>query len=365
MKAKLGYLCSSESWGGLEMNHLRNADWMNKRGHAVVVLCLKDSPIDKQAIGFNLPVIHIDKHKKYYDFAKARILVKILVDASITHLIIRSTYDIGITASVKRKLGDKLHTSYFMEMQLGVKKTDILHTLRFRYLDVWSCPLNWLKTQVEELTKFRNKLVVIPSAMDLSQFDNLPDKLDSRKLLELPEDTFIFGLIGRFDQQKGQLLLLEAMSKSKHKDYAVVLLGEPTLNEGDDYFNRMKSLIEQKELNERVFIRPYRKDTETFYNAIDWLVMATKAETFGMVTIEALASGTPVLGSNAGGTPEILQNGVGGQLFQTLDAQDLADQVDKILDEDVARDPEKLKSMAKIYDHVSVCLQVEEVLGLV
>lgn len=122
MKAKLGYLCSSESWGGLEMNHLRNAQWMQERGHDVVFICVSESPIHKNAASFRLKTILIDKHKKYYDFKKARILAEVIQKESISHLIIRSTYDMSILASVKRKLGSKLHTSYFMEMQLGVKK---------------------------------------------------------------------------------------------------------------------------------------------------------------------------------------------------------------------------------------------------
>lgn len=364
MKMRLGYLCSSESWGGLEMNHLRNADWMRNRGHSVVVLCIQDSPIFKHAQEMKLPVLFIEQHRKYYDFSKAQALKKLVLEEKITHLIIRSTRDISITASVKHKLGNRIHTSYFMEMQIGVKKTNPGHTLRYKYIDVWACPLNWLKKQVEEFTHFKNQLVVIPSGLNLSQFNSLPDKAEARKILELPDQGFYFGLIGRFDQQKGQLLLLEAMNQCQHSDYNVILLGEPTLNEGDDYSRQMQQLIEQNGLETRVFMRPYRKDTEVFYAAIDWLIMATRAETFGMVTIEALASGRPVLGSNAGGTPEILANGRGGKLFKTQDPTDLARQLDAILDEQKQYYPDDLKEMAKVYDHHSVCEQVEKILEL-
>lgn len=365
MKATLGYLCSSTSWGGLEMNHLRNAFWMQNRGHCVLILCVEGSPLAQHAVEMMLKVIHIKKHRKYYDFKNARSLTRIIKDKSITHLIIRSNEDVSISAAVKSKLGRRLHTSYFMEMQIGVKKTNLLHTLRFRYIDLWSCPLNWLKEQVEKLTNFHNKLVVIPSGLNLEQFSRLPEKSDSRSELELPNNVFIFGLIGRFDRQKGQLLLLDAMTKSKHSNYSVVLLGEPTLNEGDIYYNQMTAIIDEKSLNERVHIRPFRKDAEVFYNAIDWLVMATEAETFGMVTIEALACGRPVLGSNAGGTPEILQNEKGGRLFHTLDSTDLALQIDHILDNSDHYNSDELKQMAKAYNHIDVCKKVEKALGLV
>jgi D-inositol-3-phosphate glycosyltransferase len=364
MKSKLGYLCSSESWGGLEMNHLRNAKWMSQRGHDVFVLCVANSPIEKTAIDFSLPIIHIEKHKKYFDFKNARILSAIIEENSISHLIIRSTRDMSITASVKRKLGKKLHTSYFMEMQLGVKKTNLLHTLRFKYIDLWSSPLNWLHAQVKDLTNFKNTSVVIPSGVDLNDFKNLPSQAEARALLELPKEKLIFGLIGRFDAQKGQLLLLEAMQKSASREYCVVLLGEPTLHEGEEYFDRMNQIIRENSLGKRVFLREYRSDTSTFYSAIDWMVMATKAETFGMVTVESLICGTPVLGSNAGGTPEILEQTRGGVLFETLNATDLAVKIDEILDQAISFDQNDLKAMSKIYDHTKVCESVELALGL-
>ena len=364
MKAKLGYLCSSESLGGLEMNHVRNAVWMKERGHEVVFICLKDSPIEKFAISHQIDIIQIEKHKKYYDFKKAKTLSNIITNNNITHLIIRSNYDMSIASNIKRRLKSKIHTSYFMEMQLGVKKTNILHTLRYRNIDVWSCPLQWLKIQVKEMTHFKNKLVVIPSGLDLSQFSPLNSKENDRDLLKIDQNSTVFGLIGRFDVQKGQLLLLEAMKKCKNRDFHVALLGEPTINEGESYFNEMKSFIKQNNLETRISILPFQENTKSFYNAIDWLVMATKAETFGMVTIEALACGTPVLGSNAGGTPEILQNEAGGLLFSTLDIDDLANKIDIICADNKSFEPEKLKEIAKQYDHHKVCSMVEEVLGI-
>lgn len=364
MKAKLGYLCSSESWGGLEMNHVRNAIWMKARGHDVLLFCIENTPIEKFALSNHIEVIHIQKHKKYYDFKKAKILSKILIEEKISHLIIRSNYDMSITSNVKRKLKNKIHTSYFMEMQLGVKKTNLLHTLRYKNIDLWSCPLNWLKQQVEEMTNFKNELVVIPSGLDLSQFSNIDTVENDRKLMKIDENKLVFGLIGRFDIQKGQLLLLEAMKKCNNQNFHVAFLGEPTINEGESYFEEMKSFIQANQLENRVSIHPFQENTTPFYNAIDWLVMATKAETFGMVTIESLACGTPVLGSNAGGTPELLQNETGGLLFKSLDSNDLAKKIDLICKKEKVYDKENLKMIAKKFDHQLVCSMVEKALSI-
>lgn len=360
----LGYLCSSRSWGGLEMNHLRNARWMVERGHPVTIICVHDSPIEKQAIEWGLRVINIDDHKKYYDRKNASKLVNILKIEAITHLLIRSTRDMSITASIKARLGNSIKTAYFMEMQLGVKKTHILHTIRFKGIDVWSCPLNWLKSQVESMTKYKNELVVIPSGIEINEFSDAPDRVSSRKELGIDLDTFYFGLIGRIDVQKGQLLVIEAMHRCANKEFKVVFLGEATIGEGDQYQNELLEKISSYELNDRVSFKPFRKNTSVFYSAIDELIMATKAETFGMVTIESLATGTPVLGSNKGGTVEILQDPNCGTLFESMDMEDLASKMNAIVTNKGKIDHDYIKRSARKYDHNSVCAAVEKILNI-
>ncbi len=363
MKLRIGYLLGSNSKGGLEMNQVRNALWMQERGHSVFLLCIKGSPAEVMAKELGVPVVNIEKHRKYYDFKRGKALAKILQEQQISHLIVRATQDMSVAVIAKRVLKNKLHLSYFMEMQLGVKKTNFLHTYRFKHFDLWSCPLNWLEHQVHTMTKFpKDRTVLIPSGIDLSQFADLPTKTESRGLLDLPQEMKIFGLIGRFDVQKGQLLLLNAMLQCPRKDFGVLFLGEPTHNEADDYYAEMQELITREGLKDRVFIRPFRKDIATFYKAVDWFVMTSKAETFGMVTIEAMACGTPTLGSNAGGTPELLKFGELGVLFETLNETDLAKKLKAIMEDQYKIDAEILKVEARRFDHVKVCGEVERVL---
>lgn len=143
-----------------------------------------------------------------------------------------------------------------------------------------------------------------------------------------------------------------------------MLLGAPTHNEGKAYHQAMLDLIREAGLSERVFVRPFRKDMAAFYKAIDVFVMASKAETFGMVTIESMACGTPVIGSNAGGTPELLQHGKLGYLFEPLSADDLANKIADFLAEPNRIDPQMLQHAMQLFDHHKVCASVEKRLGL-
>ncbi len=365
MNPKLAYLCSSISWGGLEMNQLKNAFWMQQRGHDVVVIGIENSPLITEAKQKNLKVVTIEKHRKYYDFKSGKKLAKKLDQLKATHLILRDNRDLSLAVIAKRMCRRTLHLSYFMEMQLGVRKKGLFHSIRYSYLDLWSCPLNWLAEQVKNQTRINpQKIKVIPSGLDFQQLDKEIDKSQAREILNLPDDKFIFGLIGRFDEHKGQLLVLEALKKIESKKAILCFLGEPNREGGSDYFERIQEFINQNRLEDDVFMRPFRKDVHVFYKAIDCCIMASKAETFGMVTIESLFCGTPVIASNAGGSLELIEDGNNGLLFESLNSTDLAEKMNMMLSQKTNFQKDSLRKSVEKFDAKAVCFQVESVLDL-
>ena len=366
MKSKIAYLISSKSWGGLEMNQLRNARWMCDAGFEVVLFCQENSSVHNAAKteeGIDVQVI--PPHKKYYDFKCGKSLARTIDTLNITHLIVRDTRDISLAVIAKRHAKNKLHLSYFMEMQLGVSKRNFLHTLRFSYIDMWSCPLNWLHQQVLELTKMKpEKVVVIPSGIDLTEVNNTITVQQARSILDLPQEATIVGLIGRIDKQKGQLILLQALQLMKNERVAICFLGESTFGEADIYANELKDFVEDNKLENRVFFRPFRKDISVFYRAIDRLVMATNSETFGMVTLEALAHGVPVIASNSGGSPELLEYGRIGFLFEPMNPASLAEKLERSLDFNLPFPIEELKRRASEFDKELMGAKIQEYLKL-
>lgn len=361
---KLAYFCSSQSWGGLEMNHLRNAEWMSLRGHRVIVLGIQNSPIQQYAQQMHLPFLAIESHRRWYDFKAVKRAQAIIESEEITHFIIRRPGDMSLAAGLKYRLKENLHVSYFMEMQLGIRKKSIFHTIRFRYIDVWSCPLHWLKEQVEQQTRFRNRLEVIPSGVNLQEFAERPSMDAARKVLDLPQNGIIVGMAGRFDPKKGQEILLEAITKCEKTDFSILFMGETTQHEGTEYETRLHDFIKAHQLENRVIFRPYTDHILHFYRSIHWMVMASESETVGMVTIESLAAHTPVIGSNVGGTPEILNQEQGGVLFETMNSDDLARKLDAILTTPLHYSADQFDGLVARFDHHSVCAKVEDVLGI-
>jgi glycosyltransferase involved in cell wall biosynthesis len=80
--------------------------------------------------------------------------------------------------------------------------------------------------------------------------------------------------------------------------------------------------------------------------------------------IEAMACGVPVIASNAGGSPEILDFGKYGMLFEPLNPESLARKIDMFCEEPNAFSPHALQQEAKKYTHDGVCTEVEKLLKL-
>lgn len=357
----IAYFCPSTSWGGLEMNQLRNAKWMSDRGHSVLVFVQENSKMHIEAKNLSLKVDFVQAHKKYIDLASAYRLAKKLKTHKVTHLIVRDPKDMSVCGFAKRLSLRKFVLAYFMEMQIGIPKRDFIHTLRYKQFDYWVCPLPWLQKQVLELTKYpAERTRVIPSGIELDRYFNAMSSEAAKKTLELDVNKKYIGLVGRFDPQKGQMLLLEAFNKIKDDtDYNIVFLGEPTHGEYADYADWLNEFVRANSLQGRVHFRPFREDVETFYAAITVFIMGTKAETFGMVTIEAMASGCKIVGSDKGGTVEILNHGEFGELYESENDDDLADKIMTAIN-NKNFSPERVKEEAKKYDSNRVSERVEE-----
>lgn len=328
----IGIYCSSLSYGGLEINLIRWAVWMKERGWNIKLLLVKDSPLYENALKNGLEVVLVNKNKRYFDYLNAYRLAQNLKKDDIKILFVAHTHDISIAAITKYYFYKKLKLIYQQQMQLGVDKRDFLHTFRFNQLDAWVAPLPWLAEQAKNRTKIQpDKVHTIPLGIELGKFENVKNrKNEALAYFGLSENYQYIGIIGRIDPHKGQKELIEAFKLIKKDNIKLLIVGEPTKNEGENYFNEIKNLIKQYSLENSVFIKPFTDKAELFFAAIDVFVMATKGETYGMVTLEAIAAKCVVVGNNTGGTKELIQPFC-GELYENGNSTDLKDKIEYAL----------------------------------
>ncbi|MBB4601467.1 glycosyltransferase involved in cell wall biosynthesis [Hymenobacter luteus] len=367
----ISLLCLSNSWGGLELNTVRFADWMRQRGWPVQTITLANSPIATRAAELSLPLATLHNPWKAADMPAARRLADLLRGFGTRVLIITRNGDLGLAVLCKTFRLPQLRLVYQQHMQLGLAKRGLLHTLRYRALDAWLSPLPGLARQVLEKTRLAaEKLHVVPLGIELEKFAQPGfSQAEARQQLGLilPDGVVLLGLIGRFDDGKGQDFVVEALGKmrEKHPQLQVLFVGEPTRNEGNAYREAVQKRVQALSLTEVVHVREFMLKPEVAYRALDISITASVNETYGMVTIEAMATGLPVVASATGGTLEIVRDGSTGLLFPLRDEAAFVAAVEQLL-----ASPELAQRLGKqarqealaTYSHHRQCELTENVL---
>lgn len=360
---RIAYLCLSSGWGGLEMNQLRNAQEMQKRGHEVLLIANAASPIAKAATAVSIPLYIVKQKPKHYQWWFASRLARQLKKQGFCHLFFRNNRELSIAASVHFFSRSKIGVHYFMEMALGGNKTQFFRTLRYQLIDTWVCPLPYLQLQVLLQTKIaRRKVKEIPSGLVFNKETQLTKDV-ARHKLQWPTDSKMLLVVGRIDPKKQQAFIWEAFSKRTAPNELLIFVGDPTPDQHNDYHYQLVQSIEGHPKNNQVLWAGFQNDMALFYRAADLVIMAADHETVGMVTIEALKFACPVVGANNGGTKELIETYGGGLCFPSLDQNELNLKIDMALN---GKTPSLKRALfEQHFDFKHVCAQVEtEVLGL-
>lgn len=142
-------------------------------------------------------------------------------------------------------------------------------------------------------------------------------------------DTVKFLIAGNYCQEKGQTDVIKAvieLQKQGITGYEIYLAGN-----GD--FTEPKRLVAENGLENVVTFCGLVDNMQQLRKEVDVEIVASKCEAFGRVTIEAMRMSNPVIGTNAGGTPELITDGVNGFLFEYGDYVRLAACMKKYIDD--------------------------------
>lgn len=135
-------------------------------------------------------------------------------------------------------------------------------------------------------------------------------------------------LIGRFNAWKGQGLLLDALATltPQQRDTIRVRIVGSAFGDQHHFTDAIKRKVIEHGLGEMVDIKPFATTPDDHYRWADVVVVpSVKPEPFGLVAIEGMAAGRPVVASDHGGLSEIIDHGATGLLFPPGDPQALAD----------------------------------------
>ena len=243
---------------------------------------------------------------------------------------IRDRRDLAFAGRAARGLGASLVMQ--QAMQIPRAKKAPWHWLRYRRVDAWVCGLHYLKAECLARTPIQEaRCHVLPLPLDDRWFAPAETSSAFREALTLPEGTWLLGTVGRLDPKKGQRTALQALARlPEHVHWLFV--GDNTVDNDRDERAVLVEHAESLGVAGRAHFLDARADVLPVYDALDAFVMTSDSETIGTVTLEAMAREVPVIGTDAGGTSELLAAGR-GQLVPPRNAEAMAKAVAVLMQE--------------------------------
>jgi glycosyltransferase involved in cell wall biosynthesis len=180
-----------------------------------------------------------------------------------------------------------------------------------------------------------SNVVVVYDGIEFGIFESVRARASIRSELGIPADAPLIGEVGRVSEIKGyeDFVLAAAIVKKAVPDAAFIGVGGRTKPDAD-YEQKMLQLIDSENLQGSFRLIDFREDISDIMSALDLLVLPSRSEALGRVLIEAMAAGKPVIGTQIGGIPEVIEDGVTGLVVPPRSPDALAQAIIKIL-----RDP--------------------------
>ena len=187
------------------------------------------------------------------------------------------------------------------------------------------------------------KICVIPPGVDLSRFYPISSD-EAKEYICIPPCKHVLLFVGRIEPLKGIDILIEAISILRQQGLHVCLSviggeveGNPVTANGE--IARLHSLREQYGLTDMITFLGSRDQDKLpyYYSAADAVVLPSHYESFGMVALEAMACGTPVVASQVGGLAYLIQDGITGYTVPVDDPHELANRLKDLIINDELR----------------------------
>lgn len=200
------------------------------------------------------------------------------------------------------------------------------------------------------------KVSIVPNGIFLDQFRSQQERDD---LKERDTKTIIF--VGRLREVKGVRYLIDAMKIIHAADPEVKLI---IIGEGEERQLIERRIIEYG-LEHCITLTGAipNEEVSTFLATSDIFLLPSLSEGFGIVIIEAMAAGLPIIASRVGGIPDLITDGKEGFLVEPKNPQQIAERVLYLINEEFLRKEISLKnrSIAEKYDWSLITQQLEEI----
>lgn len=327
---KVAELCLSPDQGGLELYVLRLVRWLSNAKPGCVAVITPGGKLESLLRDEGLPYRRLRVTLPWLPLVAARRLARWIdaEDVDVIHL--HWGKDLSLAVLARKFAKRPVRVVYTRQMAITRAKRDWYHRALYRHVDQLIVITRRLQEEARRflpLDPERIRLlyhgVPAPPSPPSARCNAL------RERAEVPDEAFLVGLFGRIEPAKGQHVLVDAIARLAQRGAGIhaVLFGHPM---HPRHLNDLRAQVARLGLERRVRYCGFHPRPQEIIGCFDCIVLTTYNETFGLVLIEAMRAGVAVIGTDAGGVPEIVEDGVTGLLVRPRDANALADALERL-----------------------------------
>ena len=326
---------ASTGWGGQERRVMAELEGFRQRGHDVWLLAPNTSEIFRRAKQSGIPVESIDfkRWKFLFHLIKTAIWLRRIRPHVVNPHSSRDGWLVGLAARLAR-----------VPLLIRSRHIDVDYPNQLVSKHAFTTLADHVLTTSDRITKHfqemfslpKDRVTTVPTGIDLNLFSPHGAKAvlvaDS---ISIP----LIGMVSVLRSWKGHVTFLDAAAKLRDAGFVAryVIVGEGPVRD------HIKRMIAERSLGDVVKLVGNRDDVPVVLRALNVLVIPSiKHEGVPQIGMQALATKTPVVGSDVGGIPEIIRHGVTGRIFPGGDATALAQAL-----RDTFQNPEATRQMTE------------------
>ncbi len=339
-------LCTSGGRGGLELYALRVARFIvnNSDDHCVLVT-REDGYLAAAEKGREVNTFYLQWRFRALPLISALKLARYIDVNKIDVIHMHWGKDLSLAALAKHFSRRKPKLLYTRHMGITRPKKDLPHRFLYSQVDrLLTISKQVRKEALEFLPLAPDKIQLLYLGVPPAKVQTAPErevKLPGRAI----KRAFNIGMFGRIEHGKGQHLLVDAVAMlvEKKLDVSATIIGHVM---DENYFDQLKQTIEKRGLAEHIEFVDFIDEPMAAMPAFDVITLTTYCEAFGLVLVEAMRAGVAVIGTDAGGVPEIIRDGETGFLVPPGDSAALAERLQQLYENSAQKEQLALSGKA-------------------
>ncbi len=349
---KIVQVCTSKSWGGMEMHVASLSELLQGDGQQVMAIADPDSRLFARLKQLSVPLLPIFEGG-YIRPRAIRRAHRWLEQVSPDVVHVHFARDLWWLVPAMQRLP---RVPLILTKHIGTQKSksDTLHRHLYERVQTIIAISNVIRQNIIATHPVApEKVVTLHHGVNLERFALRDERAYRvRKMLGLSADHVVIGIVGRLQRAKGymEFLHMAAQLKPRYPHCRFLLVGEASRGEEAEA-REILNAIPRLGLQDRVFWLGFREDVPDILAAMDIFVFPSHAEAFGLVLIEAMAVGLPVVSSRCDGVLDVVVDRETGFLVPPKNVEQLVQAVTRLIEDRGLRERMGLAGRRRVEMH--------------